>query len=301
MFTVNKIFDGNALFLKFWIYPFPPIYKKVALPGGKKGISGTTITGFNVGITKHIDENKKDAAIKAFKFITSKENQKQLVKKGVTVPGIPSFYDDEEVCERIDCELYKSQQPIFRFSNKTNDYDLYSKQYRYYMYKYLYEDKDINEVLREVDDITKIYHFSINDKESKLGLIFAIIIIVTASIMIITLILPFIENIYPFFSFLSRDSWIILIMRVILILCSSFTKFGDVSLYKCSLFPIMLNIGISLIFIPILYKLIMKIPEENVYSKWVQKNKYFFIIGLIIIESLLSSMFLLNTFRMKIN
>eukprot|EP00833_Pecoramyces_ruminatium_P013860 jgi/Orpsp1_1/1187892/evm.model.d7180000060996.1 len=86
--------------------------------------------------------------------------------------GIKSLYDEKDICINKDfCEIFKNAQPVARPSSLTNDYNKYSEKFRYYAYKYIYgnDDVDPEEVLKKIDDITRIYYISINSKDSNVG------------------------------------------------------------------------------------------------------------------------------------
>ncbi|OUM69933.1 hypothetical protein PIROE2DRAFT_2133 [Piromyces sp. E2] len=110
MYAIKSIFRGESLFTNFWIYPVVSStlqnIKMSASPGGTEGISGSTFISFNVGIGNKIDPNLNTAIL--------------------------SLYDEEEVCnDGVDCEFFKSLQPIARPGSITNDYNLYSKRENY--------------------------------------------------------------------------------------------------------------------------------------------------------------------------
>jgi len=91
------------------------------------------------------------------KYFTSKEIQKQFIKKNqIYYSAIPSLYDDEEVCQSIDCDLLKSIQSVF--FPITKNYHDFESTFRSSIYNYLFSnDNDENaptakEVLNAVDD-----------------------------------------------------------------------------------------------------------------------------------------------------
>ncbi|OUM60612.1 hypothetical protein PIROE2DRAFT_63037 [Piromyces sp. E2] len=109
------------------------------MPGGTEGISGSCLGGFNVGIQNNLNESKLKAALKAVEYMTSEEVQKEIVSEYNILSGIASVYDDEKVCSKVDCEIYKNLQPIARPTLDTDNYDEYSVEIRQYAY-------DINEI-----------------------------------------------------------------------------------------------------------------------------------------------------------
>ena len=90
------------------------------------------------------------AALTVLKFITSWNTQKRFVIEHGFFSGIPSLYDDEEVCAKVDCKFFKSFQPIARPTHllKTNNnYNKYSEKFLSYVYYYLYGDESVSKVL----------------------------------------------------------------------------------------------------------------------------------------------------------
>ncbi|OUM61738.1 hypothetical protein PIROE2DRAFT_12195, partial [Piromyces sp. E2] len=168
-YTVGKLHEDNAnvLFLKYWYYSnINPLFNVTALPGNKEGISGSTIGGYNLGINKYINENKKKACIDAFTYMTSKYMQTKIVKEKGLLSAISEIYNDDEICIHVDCEFFKSIQPIARPTNKINDYTKYSENFRNYIYEFLYGNITSYEVLKKINDITKIYYISINSEDT---------------------------------------------------------------------------------------------------------------------------------------
>ncbi|OUM66375.1 hypothetical protein PIROE2DRAFT_20175 [Piromyces sp. E2] len=163
-----NVITGQALFNKF-IYlrkeVVNPDYKITIMPGYKKGISGSTVGGYNIGINKYLDSNKKDAAVKVVTFMTSKEAQRDIVVNNFKIlSGISSLYEEgEEICnENKDlCEYYKKIQPVNRPISKVEDYTRYSEKLRSIVYKYLYGNEQPEIVLKELDDVTRFYYLSV--------------------------------------------------------------------------------------------------------------------------------------------
>ncbi|OUM63563.1 hypothetical protein PIROE2DRAFT_9843, partial [Piromyces sp. E2] len=168
-YATMKIFDGGALFIKFYYMPgfidehSPYIISN--MPGIKKGISGTILVGYNIGIINTIDEKKLLPAIEAIKFMTSKEMQKDLVLKESIVSGMTSLYNEEEICNNIQfCDFYKNPQLTLKPKNVFNS-DEYYERFLSYFYDFLFRNESASKALKKIDDLNKIYHISINTKE----------------------------------------------------------------------------------------------------------------------------------------
>ena len=82
----------------------PPIFKETALPGRKEGASGSYVISTNLGVNKSIDKGRRKAALEFMKFIALKETQKIFIIK-YSFSGITELYDDEEVCNVIECDI----------------------------------------------------------------------------------------------------------------------------------------------------------------------------------------------------
>ncbi|ORX79009.1 periplasmic binding protein-like II [Anaeromyces robustus] len=298
-FTVAKILEGESLFLKFWIYPFPPLYKMVPLPGKNENVSGSTITGFNIGIKKDIKQNKKEAAIKALTFMTSKDIQMKVVNTGISVSAISSIYEEPSICAFTDCELYKNLQPIYRPNPKAYNYDKYSEKYRNYIYEFLYGNKTAYEVLKEVESITEYFTFSTNTENTPIGLIFIIIFTIITIFIVISTIFIFIENYNMFFSFLTDDFWLLFIAGLILLISSCFTSIEAISVKKCHLKFTSITLGLTLNYIPILHKLITLFPGKSKISEFCINHQYIFIFCTFSISLILNGLFLINTYTIE--
>jgi len=302
-YTFNKIMNGQSVFLKYWILGEPLIneikYGITNLPGSKEGVSTSIPSGCNIGIYGKIDEEKKEAAINALKFIASKEVQREYLKARQLISAINSLYYDREVCENSDCDMFINMQPL-------NDpvYSLRNvkkfENFKNYIYDYLYDDDNIitvDEVIKNIIDITKIYQISLDTTYSNVGLISAIVIIVLILFMLISLIALFRENFNPFFKYLSVDFWIISVIGSIVILCILFTYFGEITTTKCFMYSLIQSLGFSLTFVPIMYKLIVKFPTANQISTWVKKFKYIFLSFFIILDIIWNSLLYIKSFK----
>jgi len=307
--TVNKILQDSSIFLKFWVLAEPLAskidanYGMAPLPGGNENISTASINGYNVGINKEVEifDERREAAIKVIKYITSKEMQKQYFLNGDIVTAIPSLYDDDEICQKRNCELFKNIQSLLDIDHTYGFYDKYKYEEKYgkLAASYLFEKKDLSEVLNKIEDITKIYYISMDPDDNYIGLIIIIIVSIFSTLMLFSLIFTFMENFQPFFENLSIDSWIILISGLILILCSALTKLGKLSDKKCHLELLLNSIGISLYLIIILYELIINFPEDNKFFRWVRKHKYLFLLFFLSIDFGFNGLSIINPFSVQ--
>jgi len=294
---------NNILFFKFWIKgnieDFQKIYDISPLPGNKEGISGSTVTGYNIGIYKKIDSKKKDAAIKVFKYIISKEFQKKSFISDQIVSVMSSLYEDKEVCKIKDCEFYKSHQLISKPINGIEDFDEYDLKYRENILKFLYGNKTAKETLKKINDISKIYFFTIHTENTSIGLICFIVITFFIIIILLSLIFLFMEKFSPYFNFLPQDFWIILIFGLVLILSSCYASFEELTKTKCYLRYSLQSFGIMLFLTIILYQLIVNFPEKNKNVEWITNHRYQFLLFFLLIEIIPKIIIYINTFEIQ--
>eukprot|EP00833_Pecoramyces_ruminatium_P005518 jgi/Orpsp1_1/1179550/evm.model.c7180000069828.1 len=154
-----SVFIKKFLFIKFWYFPIDDtIYKKKILVGNKEGVSASAIGGNNIGICNSLPKERTEAAVEVLKYLTSKEFQKELIRKNISVTGINDLYDDEEICKILDCELIKSVQPIARPVSLYTSYDEYSFKVQKFLGEFLYGNRTASEVLNDIENLTKIYY-----------------------------------------------------------------------------------------------------------------------------------------------
>jgi len=299
--TCLKLFSGTGLFLKFFLFNKPVIdkipYIVSPMPGREKGISGTSLTGYNLGINKGLKKVKLNAAIKAIQYITSIECQKKFLLNDALISPIVSLYEDKEVCEVLNCELYKNSQFTIR-PNKINimDYDVYSEKYRNYIYEYLFGNITVEVVLKNVEDILEIHYISLDTTDNNIGRIEFYIIIILIALMTQSTIFIFIENFQPYFRFMSIDSWIVTVMGSIMTMLVCLTKNGLWTNFKCHLQLLLLFLGFSFNYMPILYKLVVQFPLENSVSFWIKRFKYPFLFFFFCIDCMFCALYIIIPF-----
>ncbi|KAL6628683.1 periplasmic binding protein-like II [Neocallimastix sp. 'constans'] len=297
--SINKLKDGNGLFVKinYINMLINPVYKATILPGRKEGISGAFIGGYNIGLSKYSEKEKRDDTIKALMYLTSKSTQRKLLVEHKKFSGISSLYDEEEVCNSNEmCEIYKNIQPISRPVNVTNDYNRYSEKFRYYVYKYLYGDNNVKaeDILKEIDDITRIYYVSLISKESSIGVIALIIYTLLSLLMLLSSLFLFSKRYQKCFNFLPKDFWILSIIGSILILVYGYLDMGKVTQKICHVKIIIVFFSFTLIFIPIFYKLLVNYPEENKISNWINQHRHKFLLIFIFLDVGVNALLLIS-------
>ena len=296
---------GNALFLKFFVHPIVFIipnfqYMMSNLPGMTEDVTGTILTGYNVGILNNISEEKLKAAIEVIKFLILKDTQKQFVLQRMIISAISSIYDDDEFCAILgDCELYRDPQPIVKPVDVAKDFNQYATSITNYFYEYLYGDKDISVALKSMGDLTKMYKIDVGTKETSIGLITVIVFSITMVIMASSLVLLLSEKKKMLFIFLPKPLWCLIILGILCISSVAFTKLGEVTSIKCHMSNVLFSVGYVFIYTPILFRLLIAYPEENDISKWINNNKYIFISIITSINLVLNGLTLVKNYDIE--
>jgi len=179
-FSYKKWISNKLLFLKhYYNLSLYDNYKVTTLPGSSTGISGSVISGLNLGINKYIRDENKKAAITVFEYLTSKEVQKKLIIDRKILSSIFSLYDDIEVCKVVDCEVFLNSQLIATPTSQNKDYNDWSSAFRSSIYNYLYGNKTTSEVLREAKKSIENFSGSSSRINSLLGLFIFIFTYIT--------------------------------------------------------------------------------------------------------------------------
>ena len=287
-FSIISIFTQSVLFSKFWYIPIEfPGYSKTVLVGKNDGVSGTTIGGYNIGICKYIEDDHRRAALKALEFFTSKDYQKKFITETKVFSAMNDIYDDEEVCEKTDCNFMKQFQPIARPSFQTDDYDDFSTKLIKNVVEFFHGNITASEALSNIEDVIKFYDISINPKETIIGLVSLISTILFILIMIASSIFICKESLKPAFTFLTNDLWLVVLCGCILLMCTNFMELGTITNIKCNVRFLLQVYGFVFTFTPFIYSLCLYFPIKNSLVNWVESNKYLFILFVAGINTLL--------------
>jgi len=294
------ILTGKILFTNFFYYIFNnPYYEITAYPGVKEGISGSTIIGNNIAMGYTTDEERKNATIIAYSYLTSKELQKEFVINKYIFSSIPSIYQENEVCSKVNCNLYNSIQPFGRPTFNVDDYDAFSDHFRVNVFDYIFRNKSLNEVLRNIDDYTRVYYISLDTEETVIGLVSIIVVSVLTFFMTISLIFLYLKKYKPIFKFLTSDFWILEYLGNVIVLNNIWTEIGKRTTFLCDLNRILIIVGITCNIVPILHKLIISFPVQNNIIKWINDHKYIFISIFFLIDLMTCTIFLIPSYNLK--
>jgi len=268
------------LFLRYFYNIHGPLYRGSALPGKKEGVSGTVVIPNNFAVNRYIDEDRKLAAMEFIKFAMSKESQKRYITGNFMFSAITELYDDPDVCIFLECDIVKNSYPFSFMSNDVKLFgdDNYHIKYRSYMLDYIYNDKPLGEVLKKIDDITRIHNFSWKTDDSYAGIIVLTVFLIIFLGIILSLVCLYIKKFENRFKFLSKEEWIITTAGSLVLLCSLLTLYGDVTNIKCQLRITLITFGFVLTICPSFLKMMVNFPEPNKISTWILKNKHLSIV-----------------------
>ena len=296
----EKLMDGKAIFVKSYYLGANPQYVGTAIPG-ENGVFGSILSPSFIAINRYVEEDHKIAAVEFLKYYTSAKVQKEYFMKNGLFSIISSLYDDEEACLYIDCDVIKEANPYIFVGYDTGEYtqtDYYNK-IREYVYKYVYGDVPIDETMKKLNDLKKIYNFSVDTTDSSAGLIILITFCVTLCIMIVPIVIHTRKEIEK--SFLPNDFWIISLLGSMFIQCTIFANYGKLTTTNCLLKIFAFNTFYLINIIPIFNQLIINFPESNKISSWFEKrkNRYLFLSLALLCNFILIGLFFFFPFELK--
>jgi len=294
----NKEGIKKFVFIRYFYGIHSKIFKGSTLPGRKRGVSGAIVIPNNIGINKYISDERKKAAAEYLKFITKKENQIEYLIKNNMLSSNLELYDDDQVCEMMECDIIKDALPLSFMGNNEKYFgnDKYHKEYSRYMHDYLFGDESLPDVLKKLDDVTKIYKYSLNTDDSFVGiLVFFIFVILFISVGL-SIVFIFIKKLANRFKFLSKNQWAITILGTLILMSSILTLYGNVTNAKCHLRVTLINVGFVLSVSPSLLKLIKNFPVMNKTSVLFNKNKYMVIIVITVVMIILTKIFSMSSY-----
>jgi len=297
----NKFFMPTTLFMSFsYISHDPDGFVASILPGRKENVTGTIINTTNFGINKHISDKSKKYAAEFLKFAASKDIQKRFILQDQFLGGNMKLYDDKEVCSIVECEIMNDNKPYLFMDNDPRLFgsDEYFPKYQGLL-DYIFGDKTAKEVLQRLDDVTRIYTFSLDTDDTVAGLIIFIIFIGLLTIIALSVLFVFIDKLKNKFRFLSKNLWIITTLGSLILLSSIITLYDDVSNAKCHLRITLINTGFILSICPSLHKLIANFPERNEISSSFKINKYITIIVIMLFTIGINEIYAISTYKIE--
>lgn len=297
-----SLIQGEMLFVKYWnMKDVDEIWKRGVLVGKHEGVSGSSVGLYNIGLNRFIKEERKSIAAEVIKFITSWEIQKKYILLTYSMySGLSALYDDEEVCQNYDCELAKNIQFIARPSLETDNYDDYSNEYRSYLYEFLYDDRTAEDTLQRIIDINKIYDITISPSESYEGFIIFVLFVIVAILILASFPLLFMKKYSPYFGFFTLDSWVAIFIGLLITLSFVITDYGSDTVIYCNIKDILLSVGYTFIYVPLLHQLIFNLPKTNQALSWIKHHKWLFFLCFVLFDVLVNCIsILLEIYEVK--
>jgi len=289
-YSYDLTYSEKMLFVKLWDCGEVTNYIMSPMPGKTEGINGSCMEAFSIGINKYISEDQKKVASTVVEFLTSKEVQKEFIIKNFKLfTGLTELYDDEEVCSIVDCKVAKEIQGVNRKNYEAYKYEHYSTRVENLIYEFLSGKTTAKDVLKKIDDITRIYSLTINLSSS--SLIIFILLNAFLLIVILSTLGLFITKLKINFEFLNTDLWMIISTGNCFVLISEMMNYGKLTNLRCYIIHSFQYIGYILVFTPVLYKLISNIPLKNKYLYWIKINRKMFIFIIIFIEIILNGLY----------
>jgi len=330
--VIKKIMTGNVIFARTFNFPIEEAYRDklnfMAIPGKIPGTSGSSIYGYNIGISKYIDFDEKQQKMAiVLDYLFSEEMQKYLaVTKNMYSP-LKNIYsrtygsanknstttaDDDNVCRSNNCNLINELQ---FFKTPISYYDEYDEEFYTYnefanaflkiIDKFFFKNnattedeiyKSAKDALKHIDNLTLNHYVKYN---STLGMFTIGLFSVIVLIMIVSYILMFNRKINVLFVFLNNTYWAVFLYGTLLIITYAIVSLGEMTQEKCNLRFVVLSLGVPIAFSPLLLRLIVLYPESNKISDHVNRNFSNYLCGHILFELLLCTLYLLRPFDVK--
>ncbi|ORX82029.1 periplasmic binding protein-like II [Anaeromyces robustus] len=293
-------YNGKAIFLKLYYMEHIPIYTSSAIPGWNDKVSGDIAGGTNIGICSYINEIQRNSSLIALKFMTSKKIQTEYIAKRNLISGISSIYLDEDLCKQINCDIVRYSTPFSGIPYTLTEYstEKYLAKFRKYVLNYLYNEEDVSTTIKKLDDLSKIYYYTLSTKYCNSGLTMFCVFVLFTSIMIFSLIFLFIKKYESHFQFLPKDFFIISVIGSFIIMCSVLTLYGKPTIIKCHLTVACLTFGFALSVVPPLYKFSINFPKKNKISNWIENHRYIFLSMFLPIYILINALLTVEPFTL---
>ncbi|OUM58126.1 hypothetical protein PIROE2DRAFT_16688 [Piromyces sp. E2] len=212
-------------------YKNDKLYTISLLPGRTEDVNASILGGFNININKNISNERIRAAIEVIKYLSSERFQKEIIIKQLNFFSfVKKLYDDKETCQYVNCNIMKEIQFYVRPSSTIRNENFSDRAVKLF-HRFLDGEKTAEEVLNEIEDIIKIYYFTM---KSTVGAIIMSILVLTFFIVILSTIMVFIPKLKnEYFKFLSVDLWIVYAMGSVFMLISIFEFYDVQTKEKC--------------------------------------------------------------------
>ncbi|ORX71729.1 periplasmic binding protein-like II [Anaeromyces robustus] len=308
--SIKKIKEGNVLFAR--VNNFNTNGDKninfISLPGSKKDIKSSCVSGYNIGVPEYISEQRQKKISLVFDYILREEVQAYIVSEQHMYSSMKDLYkssnsteksttpysSDINVCENVDCDFLYNLQFYDRPVNYYENYDEYVTEYNYYIDQYFFNDTmKLDEAFKSVDDLTRNYYV---EPTSKHGILMIVILVIVAIIMITSYTLMYNSRFNVCFVFMNNTYWGVFLFGTIFILLYNIVSLGEMNQQKCNLRFILLSLGVPISFSPLLLRLIVLYPESNKISEHINRNFSNYLCCHVLFELLLCTLYLLAPF-----
>ncbi|ORX81644.1 periplasmic binding protein-like II, partial [Anaeromyces robustus] len=297
---MNCLNNSNCLFVKTWNnVEHNEDYVLSFLPGKKKGISGSCIGGYNIGMNKYISEDIKEKAATVIEYITSIEFQEDIVMNYGYQSASKDILDNESVCQNFkQCQNFKNSQLIMRPIDATEDYLQYSQKYRINLFNYLFENEDLKQCLQNIEYLTRIFY---EERTSMSNKILTLIIGVTDLFMITTYCLSFTKRQRHKFRLLNGYYWFLYMFGLMLIMSFGFTGMGQLNNFKCRIRPFTLSVGYTLSNTLLLIRLIINFPQSGrSFVRFCEKHFLLSLVLSILIDITLNLLLFIDPYKVTV-
>lgn len=295
-FTIQRLTQTQqAIFLKFWYIGHLPTFKATALPGWKEGVSGSIALANSIGINKYLPQDKVKAAAEFVKYIALEETQKKLVMEYNVISAMEGLYvnSNSEVCTALPefCEFIQGTLPFSSMDYSLNQFgnSKYRASYRDNLIDFVFKDKELSDALDNIDEIFKMYSYSLDTSDTVGGLIFFIIVVISLLTMLFFLVTFSIK-------YITKQSkyvlWVISAFGSMAIMFSIFTQYGELNITKCWFRLSLITCGFCTGLIPPLYITL----ERKFNDRFnIAKYKIYIVGGLIMVEIFLNLLIAMNS------
>jgi len=286
---VTSLYRNQILFARYWDNVISSKQYYVSyLPGGTVGMSSSCINTVNVGINKYLTQANQTAALEVFKFFFSEDVQRQILTENKMNVAMEKLYKEKETCEKIDkngynlsCNEVLNLQYVLRPFNILKDYDRFSSRYRKSLSQYLRTNVTAENTLKDMYNIVHIYYV---EYTSFVGVFMIITNNLINIAMVTSYFFIFKKNIKPYFKFLKNRYWLLFIFGLFTVNIYPYMGISKLNRFKCYIGPILVSLGFTLSFTPIVLKMIVNFPVENKISQFIDLHYFVFILIFVLID-----------------
>jgi len=315
---IDTIKKGDVLFANTYNFNYneDESINFAPLPGRERGISSSSISGYNIGIPKYLDESRIKKVAAFIDKLASETIQEAYIKETKSFSPLIRLYkieqsDNEsktskissanETCSLVDCDMIYNLEFYKRPSNSYGEsYDLFKDEFVRLTHEYIFgrssEEDNTSKTLKKIDDLTRYYNIS---PSSFLGIVVISLLAIIIIIMIISYIMMFNRKYNKYFVFLNNTYWGIFLYGTVLILMYGLVNLGEITQSKCNLRFVLLTLGIPISFSPLLLQLIVLYPESNKVSNHVNRNFSNYLCCHILFELFICTLYLFTPFTVE--